>query len=121
MRFSDIPSVNETVSHIVIAMGGNPYDFRRVQTCSMTIPDVIEEVRRRQGFRRRDQSELRCTDMPIPTSQDYALAEIDDIASGIKTRLTTFRYAGRGERDIGALRDQLQDFVNKVMAFARST
>jgi hypothetical protein len=59
--------------------------------------------------------------MGIPTAQDQALAEIDDIANSIKVKLTIMRHAGKGARDFTGLRDVLQQYVNKVMAFARST
>jgi hypothetical protein len=59
--------------------------------------------------------------VPVPTDFARRLAEIGDLANGIGVRLTTMRYAGNGERDFAALRDQLQDFVNLVMAAARST
>lgn len=59
--------------------------------------------------------------MPIPTAFDRDLGEIADIANGITVRLTTMRYAGKGERDFQSLRDSLQAFVDAVMKLARST
>jgi hypothetical protein len=59
--------------------------------------------------------------MAIPTQQDRDLSEIDDLASGIKVKLCVMRHAGQGARDFAGLRSQLQEFVNKTMAFARST
>ncbi len=59
--------------------------------------------------------------MGIPTAQDQSLAEIDDIANSVKVKLTVMRHAGRGHRDISGLRDQLQEYVDKVMQFAHET
>ncbi len=59
--------------------------------------------------------------MGIPTAQDMALAEIDDLASSIKVKLTIMRHAGRSPRDIAGLRDALQDYVDRVMRFAHET
>ncbi len=59
--------------------------------------------------------------MPIPTAQDRALAEIDDMAASIKVRLTTMRYAGKEKRDIAGLHDLLQHYVEQVMHFAHQT
>ena len=49
MRFSDIHRVNEAVDLLVRFMGTNPYDFRRVKSGTMTVADVIEQVRRKFG------------------------------------------------------------------------
>ncbi|HXB76308.1 MAG TPA: hypothetical protein VNX23_02670 [Bradyrhizobium sp.] len=36
------------------------------------------------------------------------------------TSQTVMRHAGKGARDFASLRSQLQDFVDKVMAFAKA-
>ena len=59
--------------------------------------------------------------MPIPTAQDKALAEIDDLANSIKVKLAVMRFAGKEPRDIAGLRNVLQTYVTKVMKFARDT
>ncbi len=59
--------------------------------------------------------------MPIPTQADRDLGEIDDLAAGINTRLSVMRFAGKGARDYAGLRDQLQEFVDKVMQLAKGT
>lgn len=61
------------------------------------------------------------TPMAIPTDFDRQLGAIGEIANGITVRLTTMRWAGKGARDIEGLRDQLQAFVDAVMAMARTT
>jgi hypothetical protein len=57
--------------------------------------------------------------MSIPTEQDRALAEIEELAAAIRTRLTTFRYTGGGEQEVATRRSHVQNFANKVIAFAR--
>jgi hypothetical protein len=60
--------------------------------------------------------------MAIPTQQDQSLAEISDLAACIQAKLSIMRHAGKnGCRDYAGLRNQLQEFVNKAMAFARAT
>ncbi len=63
--------------------------------------------------------------MPIPTADDYALAEIDTLATAVMGKLKTMRYRGHGKAASLAvlgmradLRGLLQDMVDKSMEFA---
>jgi hypothetical protein len=63
--------------------------------------------------------------MPIPTADDYALAEIDVLASSILNKCKIMRYAGKGAAAMrhvqgmrADLRGLLQDMVDKSMEFA---
>lgn len=59
--------------------------------------------------------------MPIPTKFDGDLGEVEDLASGIVILLRTMQHAGA--RDVprlrAALRDALQNYVDRVMSAAR--
>jgi hypothetical protein len=59
--------------------------------------------------------------MPIPTQADHDLAEIENLSNTIRGKLTIMRHAGKAPRDFAGLRDVLQEFVDRVMEFARST
>jgi hypothetical protein len=60
--------------------------------------------------------------MAIPTAFDGQLGEIEDASSSVLIRLRTMHWAA--EADVpamrAALRDQLEAYVNLVMAAARS-
>ena len=57
----------------------------------------------------------------IPTRHDGELAEIENLAAGIMTQLRTLQHAGARDvpRMSAALRDALQNYVDRVMATAR--
>lgn len=59
--------------------------------------------------------------MPIPTAFDGELGEVENLASGIMTQLRTLQHAGAKDvpRMRAALRDALQNYVDRVMATAR--
>ncbi len=59
--------------------------------------------------------------MPIPTPQDADLAEISNLANSVMVRLMVLRHAGGGKRDFAGLREVLQDYIDRVMAFAHAT
>jgi hypothetical protein len=59
--------------------------------------------------------------MAIPTRADHDLAEIENLSNAIRGKLTVMRFAGKAPRDFAGLRDVLQEYVDRVMAFARST
>jgi hypothetical protein len=54
--------------------------------------------------------------MPIPTAQDHLLGEIDDLHAGILVSLRVWMRAGP-DRDTKRIREGLQDYVDKVVAF----
>ncbi|NPU12048.1 hypothetical protein HL666_14850 [Bradyrhizobium sp. 83002] len=57
--------------------------------------------------------------MSIPTRQDYALRDVENLAANVVVRLTTMRYAPKNtNRDVAGLREVLQQYVNAVMALA---
>lgn len=56
-----------------------------------------------------------------PDRHDYALGEISNLAASITVKLSIMRHAGDGKRDMKGLRDLLQDYVDRVMAFAHGT
>ena len=43
---------------------------------------------------------------------------IENTASSIRVKLTTIRYSADAGRDLAGLRQLLQDYVDRVMAFA---
>jgi hypothetical protein len=57
----------------------------------------------------------------IPTKFDGELGEVEDLASGIQLQLRTMQHAAA--RDVprmrAALRDALQNYVERVMSTAR--
>jgi hypothetical protein len=57
--------------------------------------------------------------MPIPGPADAALADIEDLSSSIRVKLTTIQFGDPAHRDIAGLRQLLQQYVDMVMAFAR--
>ncbi|WP_315766180.1 MULTISPECIES: hypothetical protein [unclassified Bradyrhizobium] len=60
--------------------------------------------------------------MPIPTRQDYALRDIENLAANVIVRLTTMRYAPKNtKRDVAGLRELLQQYVDAVMALAHES
>jgi hypothetical protein len=59
--------------------------------------------------------------MPIPTREDAALAEIDQLANSIKGRLVIMRHAGNARRDFAGLRELLQEYADRVQDFAAAT
>ena len=52
----------------------------------------------------------------IPTAQDHALGEIDDLHAGILVSLRVWMRAGP-DRDAKRIRAGLQDYVDRVTAF----
>ncbi|WP_316205386.1 hypothetical protein [Bradyrhizobium sp. SZCCHNS3004] len=60
--------------------------------------------------------------MAIPTRQDYALREIENLAANVIVRLTTMRYSPKHtKRDVAGLRELLQQYVDAVMALAHES
>ncbi|WP_315720148.1 MULTISPECIES: hypothetical protein [unclassified Bradyrhizobium] len=60
--------------------------------------------------------------MPIPTRQDYAMRDVEDLAANVVVRLTTMRFLPKNtKRDVAGLRETLQQYVNAVMAMAHET
>ena len=55
--------------------------------------------------------------MAIPGPIDFKLAEIDAIAQGVTTQLRILRH-GPG-RDLGALRERVQEFADVAMEAGR--
>jgi hypothetical protein len=59
--------------------------------------------------------------MAIPSPADADIAEIENLSNAIRGKLTIMRHAGKAPRDFAGLRDVLQEYVDRVMEFARST
>ncbi|WP_027578547.1 hypothetical protein [Bradyrhizobium sp. Ai1a-2] len=55
--------------------------------------------------------------MAIPTREDYALAEIDNLHGNVMVRLKNFRWANARVKDPAAIREALVAYVDAVTAF----